>query len=73
MWKKAAMMLCFAAVASGCSNFLAPDGLLIDGMTERTVGGVCHVPMPDGVMGEKGSEPDLSACSGIDARITAGK
>jgi hypothetical protein len=72
MWKKAVATL--GVVASlGCANFTAPDGIQIEGERQRTIAGTCQVAMPDGMMGEKGSEPDLGSCSGIDSRITSGK
>ena len=71
--KKTVMMLCVVAATAACAQFTAPDGIQVEGVRKLGQAGTCQVAMPDGMMGEPGSEPDLAACSGIDSRITGGK
>ena len=69
MWRRALVIACVAA-AAGCRNVAAPDGIQIEGVRKLTQAGTCQVAMPEGTMGEKGSEPSLGACMGTDTRIT---
>jgi hypothetical protein len=68
MWKKAVLTLCISAAAGGCTKLTAPDGIQVVGVNKLTPMATCQVVMPDGYLGEKGSEPDLNSCT-VDLRI----